>query len=174
MTSQKVDLNRVRSCLETISSLNCQIDHDHDALPDGETCPFRVARQEADLALVALGCSQGEITLETCSECGEPEDEHVTPRIVDGRCQIQRRNAVIPKATTVPGSPKPMSFSKKNLADLAKAEETVEYGDLYDHLHRVGDDTTKAEIEQALLTVLDPAMFRKVVAVFKVAVSDDV
>lgn len=64
-------------------------------------------------------------------------------------------------------------LSKKNRADLAKAERNVSYGDLYGHLHRVGDDTTKVEIEQALLQVLDPATFCKVVAVFAVATSED-
>lgn len=68
---------------------------------------------------------------------------------------------------------KPMKFSKKNLADLAKAEAGVQHGDLYDYLHRVGDDPVKSEIEDALLTILDPATFRKVVAVFAVATSED-
>lgn len=73
-----------------------------------------------------------------------------------------------------PAGHRPMKLSKKNLADVAKAEKSVEYGDLYDYLHRVGDDTTKSEIEQALLQVLDPATFCKVVAVFAVATSEDI
>lgn len=62
-------------------------------------------------------------------------------------------------------------LTKKNLASIARAEKTVQDGDLYDALHRVGDDPCKSEIEWALKQVLDEATFRKVVAVFKVAVS---
>lgn len=62
-------------------------------------------------------------------------------------------------------------LTKKNLRDIAKAEETIKDGDLYEALHRVGDDTTKSEVEWALKQVLDEAAYRKVVAVFKVAVA---
>lgn len=64
-------------------------------------------------------------------------------------------------------------LSKKNRKDLDKAGKTVAYGDLYDYLHRVGDDTTKMEIEQALVQILDEQTFCKVVAVFAVATSED-
>jgi hypothetical protein len=67
-----------------------------------------------------------------------------------------------------------MRITKKNRRDLEKAEAAVKFGDLYDHLHRVGDDIVKAEIEDALYALLDPATFRKVVAVFAVAVDDGV
>ena len=77
------------------------------------------------------------------------------------------------KPVDLPVGRKPMRITKKNRADLEKAEAAVKYGDLYDHLHRVGDDPVKAEIEDALLALLDPATFRKVVAVFAVATSDD-
>jgi hypothetical protein len=77
------------------------------------------------------------------------------------------------KPVDLPKGRRPMRITKKNVKALEKAGAAVKYGDLYDHLHRVGDDPVKAEIEDALLAILDPATFRKVVAVFAVAVSDD-
>ena len=74
----------------------------------------------------------------------------------------------------LPEGRKPVRLSKKNVRDLARAVKAVQYGDLYDHLHRVGDDPVKSEIEDVLLAVLDPTTFRKVVAVFAVATSDDI
>lgn len=68
----------------------------------------------------------------------------------------------------------PIKLTKKNLADIARAEKTVQRLDLYRALHRVGDDPVKLEIEEVLETVLDPATFKKVVAVFKVATSDEI
>jgi hypothetical protein len=64
-------------------------------------------------------------------------------------------------------------ISKKNMKDLEKAERRVTFGDLYDHLHQVGDDTVKAEIEQALVQLLDEETFCRVVGVFAMAVSYD-
>jgi hypothetical protein len=79
----------------------------------------------------------------------------------------------VSKPVDLPAGRRPMRITKKVRRDLEKAGEAVEYGDLYDCLHRVGDDPVKAEIEDALLAVLDPATFRKVVAVFAVATSED-
>lgn len=62
-------------------------------------------------------------------------------------------------------------LTKKNMRDIERAEKSVKGGDLYDALHRVGDDPVKSEIERALKQALDEATFRKVVAVFKVAVT---
>lgn len=67
-----------------------------------------------------------------------------------------------------------LRLTKKNLADIARAEKDVKKLDLYHALHCVGDDTTKLEIEETLRALLDEALFKKVVAVFKVAVSDEV
>lgn len=65
----------------------------------------------------------------------------------------------------------PLPKSWKKLLD--KVSKTVEDGDLYAALHRVGDDDTKSEIEDVLRRSLDTNTFNLVVAVFKVAVSDD-
>ncbi|MGH9920320.1 MAG: hypothetical protein ACRD6W_15815 [Nitrososphaerales archaeon] len=63
-------------------------------------------------------------------------------------------------------------LTKKQHAQIAAEAKKVKQGDLYKHLHRVGDDTTKSEIEWALEQVLDGPTFQKVVAVFKIAVTD--
>jgi hypothetical protein len=63
-------------------------------------------------------------------------------------------------------------LTKKNLAKIEAEAAKVEDGDLYKHLHRVGDDPVKGEIEQALSEMLDEKTFRRVVAVFKIATDD--
>jgi hypothetical protein len=63
-------------------------------------------------------------------------------------------------------------LSAKNRRDIITQALTVHSGDLYTYLHRVGDDTTKAEIEDALRELLDDATFRAVVAVFKIATTE--
>lgn len=67
---------------------------------------------------------------------------------------------------------KDRSLTKRQHGQIAAEAAKVKQGDLYRHLHRVGDDTAKAEIEWALEQVLDEETFRKVVAVFKIAVTD--
>ena len=67
--------------------------------------------------------------------------------------------------------PRVTKLTKKQHAQIAREAKKVASGDLYKHLHRVGDDTAKSEIEWALEQVLDPETFRKVVAVFKIAVT---
>lgn len=64
------------------------------------------------------------------------------------------------------------NLTKKQHGQIAREAAKVQDGDLYRHLHHVGDDTAKSEIEWALKQVLDEATFRKVVAVFKIAVTD--
>ena len=63
-------------------------------------------------------------------------------------------------------------LTKKNLKQIDTEATKVENGDLYRHLHRVGDDPTKAEIEQVLKEMLDDETFRRVVAVFKIATEE--
>jgi len=63
-------------------------------------------------------------------------------------------------------------LTKKNLKQIDKEAHCVRDGDLYRHLHRVGDDPTKAEIEQVLKEMLNDETFRKVVAVFKIATEE--
>ena len=63
-------------------------------------------------------------------------------------------------------------LTKSNLLELEEIEVSVEYGDLYQALHHVGDDPVKQSIEEALVQILDPDDFRKVVAVFKAATQE--
>lgn len=63
-------------------------------------------------------------------------------------------------------------LTPKQHKQIAAEATKVKDGDLYRHLHRVGDDTAKSEIEWALGQILDVDTFRKVVAVFKIAVTD--
>jgi hypothetical protein len=56
---------------------------------------------------------------------------------------------------------------------INKVAKTVEDGDLYTALHHVGHDDSKSEIEDILKRSLDTDTFNRVVAVFKIAVSDD-
>lgn len=63
-------------------------------------------------------------------------------------------------------------LTQVQLRNITREAAKVEKGDLYKHLHHVGDDPTKAEIEQALREMLDDETFRRVVAVFKIATDE--
>lgn len=63
--------------------------------------------------------------------------------------------------------------TKKIRKQLDEIASVVKVGDLYDALHRVGDDPVKADIEDALGEILDGETFRLVVAVFMFATDDD-
>jgi hypothetical protein len=62
-----------------------------------------------------------------------------------------------------------MKLTKGQLARIAKEAKKVKEGDLYTHLHHVGDDPVKSEIEWALEQILSKKDFAKTVAVFKIA-----
>jgi hypothetical protein len=63
-------------------------------------------------------------------------------------------------------------LTKKERKQIDTEADKVKADDLYNHLHRVGSDFTKSDIENALVDLLDPLTFRKVVAVFKIATDD--
>ncbi len=67
---------------------------------------------------------------------------------------------------------KGIPLTKKQHKQIAAEAAKVKQGDLYTHLHHVGDDTAKSEIEWALEQILDGETFKKVVAVFKIATTD--
>jgi hypothetical protein len=60
-------------------------------------------------------------------------------------------------------------LSKKDEKKIVRAAKKVEPGDLYRALHRVGDDSTKSEIETVLREMLEPETLKRVIAVFKIA-----
>jgi len=62
-----------------------------------------------------------------------------------------------------------MSLSKKEERLITKEAKKVKDGDLYDALHRVGDDPVKSEIEDCLKDILDDKTFKRVVAIFNIA-----
>lgn len=60
-------------------------------------------------------------------------------------------------------------LNKRDLKKLDKEKKVAQDGDLYKALHFVGDDPVKAEIEDVLKEVLDPAAFQTVLAVFNLS-----
>lgn len=62
-------------------------------------------------------------------------------------------------------------MNKRDRKKIDALVPAVKDGDLYDALHRVGDDPIKDNIESDLKEVLDPETFKLVVAVFKFNVS---
>lgn len=62
--------------------------------------------------------------------------------------------------------------TKTLMKRILKTADTVKHGDLYNALHRVGDDPVKADIEETLQDLLPSDVFKQVVAVFKLATED--
>ena len=115
-------------------------------------------------------------------DCGAHDsrlDEQAVRDFIEGwreECEkkAEAKHAAENSPVDLPEGRKPVRLSKKSVKDLARAVKAVQYGDLFDHLHRVGDDPVKSDIEDVLLAILDPTTFRKVVAVFAVATNDDI
>jgi hypothetical protein len=66
-----------------------------------------------------------------------------------------------------------VKLSTKQRKEIGKLATKIKKGDLYNALHRVGDDPVKGWIEDALKDSLEESTFRHVVAVFKYGTSAD-
>ena len=64
-------------------------------------------------------------------------------------------------------------LSRKDSARIDAEATSIQDGDLYRALKHVGDDPTKSAIEATLKEMLDQETFKRVVAVFVIATSDE-
>jgi hypothetical protein len=64
-------------------------------------------------------------------------------------------------------------LDQEEIQKLNDAAAKVKRGDLYNALHRVGDDPIKSGIEEVLSLLLTKEEFNKVVAVFNIMTDED-